>query len=563
MRKLMRVAALVLCMMLVFPSALAQEAGAYRVGQPTNEAFFNAFASGKLVTAQIDMNLDMNAEALGMTAEEAQELENAFAALKQTELTVGAGLIDQGVRISLEAGLTDAQGGNPVNVSALADLTLDGVAVESDVIPGKRLTANWETILALCGVPQEDIDMIMSLKAVDPDEVLELLEEAIETAIAQLEPMIEMAAQLAMPYAETVIEFAQTLPIEVNENLSEEGYPPTAVEIGVRVTQKDVGVLLTKLCDQMDADATLKVMLNTLLEQADAGVKVEELLGEIRAAAAEMTSADLSVTVFVGMNEDGVPMYAEVFIVNEPDPESIYGAIFLYQDAEGVWNFEVNGGIYDAEGNPLEGGYVGGTYQGSPADPNVYAAMFEIYIAQGETPLMEMAYTLQSVRAEDDPLGAYDMEIAMSAYIEDGSGGIRMAASQTGRQGKTENGGEKVAAVYTMDTYAGEYLAAAQTQEMEQLVEPTADGGVTGYTKATQSMTASGIDKLELNVVYASEDIDMAASQALEQIALETATEDEMNALLMQATNVLSGEKLPAVMTNLPAELVQMIQSGM
>lgn len=561
MTKMMKIVALVLCMMFVFPSALAQDA-AYKIGQPTNEAFLNAFASGELVTAKINLDLDMNGEALGMTAEEAQEMDAVLAALKQAELTAGAGLTDQGVRVALEAVLTDAQGGNPVSVDALADVTLDGVAVESSVIPGKRLTAKWETILALCGVPQEDIDMIMSLKAIDPDEVLELLEEAIEEAMADIEPMIEMAAQLAMPYAETVIKFVQTLPIEVRENLSEEGYPPTATEIGITITGKDIGTLLSELCAQLDADASLKIMINALLAQADMGVTIDEVIDEIQSSAAEMTGTDMPVTFFLGMNEDDIPMYVEVYILDEPTQENIYGGFFLYRDAQNMWNLEVVGGMYDAEGNPRGTGYLGGTYLGDSADPNVYAAKCEIYVAQGETPLMEMAYTIENVRAEDDPLGAYDMEMAMSMYVDDGAESVRVEAGGTSRQGLTENGGEKTATVSTTQTHV-EGVTVAQTQSVEQLVEPTADGGVTGYTKMTQTMPASGIDNLVMSVVYASEDIDMAASLACEQIAIETATENEMNALMQEALNNLSEKSLPAAMSNLPSEVTQMILSGM
>ena len=561
MKKMMKIVALVLCMMFVFPSALAQEA-AYKIGQPTNEALLNAFASGKLVTAKINLDLDMNGEALGMTAEEAQEMDAVLAALKQAELTAGAGLTDQGVRVALEAVLTDAQGGNPVSVDALADVTLDGVAVESSVIPGKRLTAKWETILALSGVPQEDIDMIMSLKAIDPDEVLELLEEAIEEAMADIEPMIEMAAQLAMPYAETVIKFVQTLPIEVRENLSEEGYPPTATEIGITITGKDIGTLLSELCAQLDADASLKIMINALLAQADMGVTIDEVIDEIQSSAAEMTGTDMPVTFFLGMNEDDIPMYVEVYILDEPTQENIYGGFFLYRDAQNVWNLEVVGGMYDAEGNPYGTGYLGGTYLGDSADPNVYAAKCEIYVAQGETPLMEMAYTIENVRAEDDPLGAYDMEMAMSMYVDDGAESVRVEAGGTSRQGLTENGGEKTATVSTTQTHV-EGVTVAQTQSVEQLVEPTSDGGVTGYTKMTQTMPASGIDNLVMSVVYASEDIDMAASLACEQIAIETATENEMNALMQEALNNLSEKSLPAAMSNLPSEVTQMILSGM
>ena len=561
MKNMMILMALVLCLVLAFPAALAQEA-AYRIGQPTMEAFLNAFASGKLVTANINLDFDVNAEAFGLTGEEAQQMETAFSALKQVELTAGAGLINQGVRVALEAEMTDAQGGNPVSVNGLADVTLGGVAVESDVIPGKRITANWETILKLCGVPQSDIDMIMSLAGIDSDEVLEIVETMIETAVAEIEPMIEMAAQLAMPYAETVIEFAKTLPTEIRENLNEEGYPPTAAEISVTVTAKDAGTLIAKLCEQLDADATLKIMLNMLLEQADAGVTIEEILAAANAAAAQMTDTESPVILYLGMNEAGMPLYGEVCIVDGTTQESIYGGLFLYQDADGVWNFEVIAGTYDAEENPKELGYVYAAYLGDPADQNVYALMAEAGAYDGETPLMQITYALESVRTQDSALAAYDMQMEMGVYVEDGAEGVGAVAKSAAHQELTAAGGEKTIGSSLNETYVGEQMT-SETASYEQLVEPTADGGVTGYMKATQTMAASGMDNLTMNVVYASEAIDMAASQALEQVALETATQEEMDALLMQAMTVLIDEKLMVLMDNLPSEVMGMILSAM
>ena len=561
MKNFMRIAALALCLLMIVPSALAQDV-VYRVGEPSRGVFADAFLSGKLVKAQVEMDLELDMQTLGVSAEETEAVQAVLDTLAQSKLTIGAGLTGEGVRAAVEAEMTDAAGANPVTIYALADVTLDGIALESDVIPGKRMSIKWETLLALCGVPQSDIDMIMSLKGIDPDQAIEMLEEALETALEELEPMLNMAAQLAAPYAQTVAAFVQTLPVEVKENLTEEDYPPTAVEVSVTITEKDLGTLLGQLCSQLDADASLKIMLNSLLEQADAGVSIEEFLDEMNAIAAGWTGTDTPITLYLGMNEDGVPMYAEVYIYNEPSGESVYGGLFLYQDADGVWVAEAIGGAYDAEGNAYGSGYLGGSYLGDPADPNVCALLIELLAMEGENPLMEMNYTMSIAAAENGELPAYDTEASMSMYINDGEESVQMVQGTQGRQSLTAAGGEAASTSSTVDTYV-EGMALSQTQTLEQLVEPTADGGVTGYTKVSQTMPATGVKKLDMTVSYASENIDMVASRALEQIALETVTDEQMDELLEQVGVVLLEQKISPLMNILPQPAAAALQEAL
>ena len=565
MKNVKRILALVLCLLLVFPAALAEEVvkiiggpdvEGYIVGEPSGEVFMDALMAGKLVGGEIEMDLALNAQTLGIPAEEAELVQAVLDVVAQSKLAFGAGLTGEGLRIALGAQLADAAGENPVSVEALADVTIDGVSVECDLIPGKRVSVRWETLLEMAGMSAADIELLMSLKEMDPQEVM----AAIEEAMAQLEPMIEMAVQLATPYAETVMGFVLGLPMEVQENLNEEGYPPTATELCVTVTEKDLGALITLLCDQFEQDNTLMVFANALLQEADAGVTAAEVIAEVRASAAEMTNTDTPVSFYLGMNEDGVPMYGEVYIVNEPTGESIYGGLFLYQDADGVWQFELLGGLYDKESTPIVAAGMNISYAGDPADANVYAALFEMYAVEGENPLMEIVMTMDNAKAEGE-LPAYDTNVAMSMYIADGEVGVQAVSSAVGSQGLTAAGGEYSNATATTDVYVGD-MVQTQTETVEQVIEPTADGGVTGYTKVVETMPASGVDKLEMLITYTSEDIDMAASKALEQVAVEQATDEQLTTLLMEVINAAS-EKLPALMNNVPAPLLEAVMAEM
>ena len=114
MKNLMKIFALVLCMAFVFPAALAQETG-YRLNGPTEQAFANAFASGKLVTGEITLDLDLDAQALGVSAEEAAMVASVLDVLRQSTITVGAGMNGNSLRILLAGDVADAAGANPVS----------------------------------------------------------------------------------------------------------------------------------------------------------------------------------------------------------------------------------------------------------------------------------------------------------------------------------------------------------------------------------------------------------------------------------------------------------------
>jgi len=547
MKNLMKIFALVLCMAFVFPAALAQETG-YRLNGPTEQAFANAFASGKLVTGEITLDLDLDAQALGVSAEEAAMVASVLDVLRQSTITVGAGMNGNSLRILLAGDVADAAGANPVSVTALADVNLDGVAVESDVIPGKRLTMTWETLLSLCGVPQSDIAMIMSLRTLD-----------LEALLAQVLPLVEQAvntaAQLLMPYAATIGEFISGLPMEVRENLTEEDYPPTATEIAVTFTQQDLGVLVNRLCDQLEQDTAAQAVIDSLIAQTGETVTAAQLLSEIRSAAADMTDTDTPVTVFLGMDEAGAPLYVEVYVFNEPKGQSVYGGLFCYPDADLGQVLEIVSGLYDAEGNPTVSLYIPANYWTDAADENIYAASFGAYAYEGETPLLEMEFLGGVERAENGdpiyyPYSSYSMAIAAEGAA------VQIVGSGEGVQYSTTAGGEFISSASTVDTYV-DGVAVSQSVNVEAQIDPTDDGGLTGYYNVSESMPASGINKFDYNVVFSAQDIDPAASAALETVALETATSDDMNALMNTAMTVLTEQKLPALMNVLPADLVQ------
>lgn len=427
-KNLMRLLALTMCLLLAFPAALAQEA-AYVLNEPTNRIFAEAFSAGKMVAGSVTLDMELDAAMFASSEEEAAQMNAVLDAIRRTTLTFGAGRIDGGVRVELGGKMTDETGAGSVGVGAALDVTLDGLAVESDLIEGKRVSAKWETILALCGLDQTQIAMIMGLKDVDVEEVLTQLAE-------QVGPLLEQAAQLLMPYAQTVVAFIQGLPMEVHENLTEEDYPPTALEVSVTFTQQDIGTLIGLLCDQLEQDAMLTAIIDSLLAQTGETVTSADILGELRASAAQMTDADTPVTLYLGMNENGIPLYLEAYVYDEPTGESFYGGLFCYEDAEYGWIAEVVGGLYDAEEAPVVSVYMGGLYQNDEADPNVYAMEIAMNAYEGDAPIMDMQMMIGSEKAADSELPAYDVYTAYSMYADDGEGGMQIVSNGGGPAGR-------------------------------------------------------------------------------------------------------------------------------
>lgn len=554
MKSLKQLLALALCLMLCIPAGLAQELPAqapeYVIGDPSVQALMGAFENGKLVTGEFALDLDLNEQALGISGEEAAILDAVLDALRRSTLTLGAGRIDGGVRLALGAQMTAEA--DTAGVYALADVTLEGVAVESDLFEGKRVSASWETLLALAGASESDIAMFTSLKEINFEELLGEL-------TAEIAPMVESGLTIALPYAQTVASFVAGLPMETSENLTEEGYPPTALEISLAVTQKDLGDLLALLCDQFEKDDAARNLTASLIDLTGESITTAQLIAKAREIAGSLTDTSMPLYIFLGMNENGVPLYVEGYLEDAASGESLYGGVYCYEEAEKGVVAELMGGYYDSEGNPLATLYLGGSHLADEADPNVHSTAFEMYLGEGDVSLIDMQILAATQKDADSALPAYDTFTSVGAYIAAGEGdAVQIVSSSETHSALTAAGGEAVTGSGATDTYVGETVMSTSASADIQ-IDPTADGGVTGHYRTGESAPAAGVDNCAMTILVASEAIDPAASAALEQIALEEITNAGMDALKTQIKSALTEEKLPALMKVLPKALVDML----
>lgn len=555
---LVKLLSLALCLLFVCPAALAQESG-YVIGKPARSLYADALGSGKIVTASAKLGLELDAEALGLSEEEAAQLLPLITALEQATITSGFGLIPEGVRLTLAGELADEDAGNAVGANAAVNITLDGLSLESDLIAGRRVTANWETLLTLAGLGEQEVALFATGKELVRSALDTGLEQLIQTYIASFGPMLEAYGQLVTPYLETVADFITTLPIELKENLNEEGYPPTATELCITVTQKDLGDLIQKLCLQLSNDEAALQYINVLLELAGETMSAGQLIDRVFLnARRHMTDTTFPVVLYLGMNEEGMPLYLEATVSDADSGESLYAGFFCYEDSEEGLIIDLSCALLGADGNPYVTFYAGGNHLGDSTDPNVHDLEFVVFAGEEDVTLLESTFSYTAVPAADSELPAYDLTNSYSMYIDDGYGGSHIVTSSQGRNGLTAAGGEFSTGTSQSDMYV-QNSAMSVGAAVQTLVEPTADGGITGYYRLVESMPYVGVSNLTIDTLLGSETYDPAQTEALERLAIESMTDGDLDALAQEVLSTLLDDKLVTALTILPAEFTDML----
>lgn len=109
-----------------------------------------------------------------------------------------------------------APSGDNVFVTAAANLTLDGVSIESNLIEGERLSIRWETLLRLLGLTDDEVNQIMALRDVDWDNAMEELSTVVAQAAEEIGKLVE-------PYLATFADFLASLDIQQRDNVAGRG----------------------------------------------------------------------------------------------------------------------------------------------------------------------------------------------------------------------------------------------------------------------------------------------------------------------------------------------------
>lgn len=541
---------LALCLTLLLLPASAEEA--YVPGEITRALLKSAFDSGKIVGGDFTIALDMDTAMLTEGDEEAQaQLDAILGVIQDAEISVGVGKLEDGLRLELGASLTP-EGTSGVSISGAADVTLDGISVESDVIAGKKVTATWETLLALAGVDGQTSAMILSLREVD-------WATAASEAAAQLQTTMVQAAQLAAPYFQTLASFAASLPMQTETDVAADAtHPAAATKITVTFTKDDVRAVCLALADQLEQDENLVPLIDAMLAEVasdtSAPTDTAALCDAIREELEALTGSE-PYTFVIGMDENDVPLFAEVtgllgggvYAACYPDGNAQNFSFMLIDIADnGAVDMAISlSGTFAADADDLK------------LAQNVDFTM-KMQGIENDVPVASLDYAVtgRPLTTGDDQPG-YQVEGAMDMTVsEDDESTMRETLFMNIEQAKTATGGEYSKVHTLLDIYADDTQASiVATGSMS--IEPS-DDGFTGLYTISEQMPLLGLRDLTLSAVLGARAYDADASAALTPLALESATSDDVNALGAQAVATLQ-QKMIQLLAALPQEVQQMI----
>ena len=539
---------ILLCIALMLPCAIAEEA--YVPGEISKALVTNAWNDGKMLSADVKLRLDLSGEALGFTDEDQQILDMINQVLDAATLNLAVGKLQEGLRLEAGAALKSAQDGSDVTADVAANLDLYGVSVESSLLPGQKVTAKWETLLAMAGMSDADISMVLALRDVDWASVL-------PEVLAMIEEYLDVAMQFVTPYVETIAVWTTTLETETFTDVAaSESLPAAASVTNLYLCEKDVGNLITALADTLEKDTTLTVLANMLLAQAasemgETAPTMSELIEAMREAAAEMTDDQNPIVFALGTDADGAPLYGEVYIMDSTNAG--FYACMVSAPAENGTRFLTSLMLITAEGTVSDGVSLEVLLADNAADTF-------LQIFADSQPVLGVAHNLTTAdmtTAEGQP-GVSSTQ-TMTMNVDDGYDQVQMVMNNTTAIARTADGGETTDVTVAMDMYMEGAAASIQAVGGMSLF-PTADG-FTGAYGLTETAPALGINSVGFDAALSTSAYNPEDTAALAETALETSSSETMDALIAQlggAVQVKAGEIFNALPADVQAILMEL-----
>lgn len=540
---------LLLVLALLCGVAQAEDAVHYTPGAIRQALFGEAFDSGKLVMADLSLDLDLAPELLA--GEDAAVVQAALEVLRSATLSVGAAQLEDGLLLTL-AGTYATDPAQTVNAQVFLGVTADGLWVETDVLPGERVTIQWETVLSMLGADEETISQIMALRDAD-------LEQMAADLIAELEPMLQQAMEVAAPYGQILADFASNLPITTQEDVPSDGfYPAAKQEVYIEISQKALGELITALANQLEQDATLTPIVDAILAEQEVAEGEEPmttaaLCEALRAAASEMTDEENPAQIYLGTDENGDPLYFIVYVPTEGELLT-FAAVNSDPAAEGEsWMIVA----IVSESAEKDAAYSGLSLQfvslTDPEDENVCSFSGALDLYADSVALMSMSMEVSSVAITTaESLPGYATNVGMSMHIEDGEDNVSMVTTVKAESGMTADGGEYQTSTGRTEIYEGESCI-AEDVTVEMRVSPSESGPVARFVE-TVSMPDTGLNSMTCRMdMYTTSYI---PDENLSVLAIESASAEDMEGLVNRL--MANGSSLlGTLMAQLPAELVE------
>lgn len=547
---------LLLCLSLILPGAHAEDT--YVPGERMRSLVSSALEAGQLVGGEAHFSLTLPDSMLPDDEEGRAQFDALAEVIQGVSLAGGMGRLDDGYRVELGGAYTAPSGDN-VYVTGAANLTADGLSLESNLIEGERLSIRWETLLEMLGLSENEIDALLSLPTTDWDSALNELNDELAQAA-------ETFGKLADPYLVTLADFAATLNIQQRRNVeAENGYPAVENEISITCTAEELSRLLHSLADQVEKDTALRPYLEQLIQNCDLTVtdgdsetthvmSVSEFCDETRQFADVLAETDGSLGILLGYDDDGLPFYLTLAV---SDGETLDALAFqmLPGETEDTCVFTLRALESDGDSaNTLLDTAL--TLTLDPDDKQVYAAELNV---QSEDFTLYFAMDSSAVTTEDS-LPGYRLSLSMNSATAVDSGTALTVYTGDGLHALTAAGGEQTTYAANIDIYADttDSLLGSAKIESGLSLEPD-ENSLVGRFYLDEAFTADdGTLSFGTDVALSSWNYDAAETDALRETMFETATGEELAAL--QNRFVQSAQqKLFALLSLVPQEVLQML----
>lgn len=547
---------LLLCLSLIFPGAHAEDT--YVPGERMRSLVSSALEAGQLVGGEAHFSLTLPDSMLPDDEEGRAQFDALAEVIQGVSLAGGMGRLDDGYRVELGGAYTAPSGEN-VYVTGAANLTADGLSLESNLIEGERLSIRWETLLEMLGLSENEIDALLSLPTTDWDSALNELNDELAQAA-------ETFGKLADPYLVTLADFAATLNIQQCRNVeAENGYPAVENEISITCTAEELSRLLHSLADQVEKDTALRPYLEQLIQNCDLTVtdgdsetthvmSVSEFCDETRQFADVLAETDGSLGILLGYNDDGLPFYLTLAL---SDGETLDALAFqmLPGETEDTCVFTLRALESDGDSaNTLLDTAL--TLTLDPDDKQVYAAELNV---QSEDFTLYFAMDSSAVTTEDS-LPGYRLSLSMNSATAVDSGTALTVYTGDGLCALTAAGGEQTTYAANIDIYADttDSLLGSAKIESGLSLEPD-ENSLVGCFYLDEAFTSDdGTLSFGTDVALSSWNYDAAETDALRETMFETATGEELAALQNRFAQSAQ-QKLFALLSLVPQEVLQML----
>lgn len=547
---------LLLCLSLIFPGAHAEDT--YVPGERMRSLVSSALEAGQLVGGEVHFSLTLPDSMLPDDEEGRAQFDALAEVIQGVSLAGGMGRLDDGYRVELGGAYTAPSGDN-VYVTGAANLTADGLSLESNLIEGERLSIRWETLLEMLGLSENEIDALLSLPTTDWDSALNELNDELAQAA-------ETFGKLADPYLVTLADFAATLNIQQRRDVeAENGYPAVENEISITCTAEELSRLLHSLADQVEKDTALRPYLEQLIQNCDLTVtdgdsetthvmSVSEFCDETRQFADVLAETDGSLGILLGYDDDGLPFYLTLAL---SDGETLDALAFqmLPGETEDTCVFTLRALESDGDSaNTLLDTAL--TLTLDPDDKQVYAAELNV---QSEDFTLYFAMDSSAVTTEDS-LPGYRLSLSMNSATAVDSGTALTVYTGDGLCALTAAGGEQTTYAANIDIYADttDSLLGSAKIESGLSLEPD-ENSLVGRFYLDEAFTADdGTLSFGTDVALSSWNYDAAETDALRETMFETATGEELAALQNRFAQSAQ-QKLFALLSLVPQEVLQML----